>query len=247
MTPVKGEVVDEDPQVAVDLARTAEQKVYAALASGKEAAWGLAEALYDFDEVSGWRRLGHESLEEWLAQPEVGLKKTLYYNLVSSWRSFVVHREIEPSKLRGLEPSKVAIVAKRVAKAQVTVEEATSDVETLGFRDLREKYGKPRAEPEPKEPDTKSESTSGRKDSVRTDEPVEAGPKAMTIAQATELAAKRFHREPDEAKVTEHLQAMGVSLVPDIPWEDLERAVAGGGPNPRIPATVLQTIIDWKG
>src|SRR5271165_3749808 len=124
MVAVKGEVVDEDPQVAVDLAHTAEKKVYSALARGKEAAWELAEALYEFDEVSGWRRLGHESLEEWLAQPEVGIKKTLYYDLVASWRKMVVHREVEPSRLKLLEPSKVAIVAQRVGKAQVTVDEA---------------------------------------------------------------------------------------------------------------------------
>lgn len=246
-----GEVLDTtsaDDEVA--LAQSAQDKVYSALGRGKEAAWELAEALYEFDECSGWRRLGYETLEEWLAQPEVGMKKSSYYDLVSSWRKFVVHQEIEPARLKALEPSKAAIVASRVAKGQVKVDEAIGDIETLGYRDLREKYAKPKAEPKAKEPekkpDTKAGETSVRKDEAEPEQAVIVS-RALTLAQVNELHGKRFHVRPDEAKTAELLEVMGVALVPDIPWEDIERAVAGGGDNPRIPVAVLKSLLIWRG
>jgi len=233
-----------DPHEAVAVAEAAQKKVYTALGRGKEAAWELAEALYEFDEVSGWHRLGHETLEEWLAQPEVGMKKSSYYDLVSSWRKMVVHQEIEPAKLKLLEPSKVAIVATRVAKAQVPVDEAISDVETLGYRDLREKYKKPKAEPKAKDPATKSESTSVRKDEPEPEQAVVVS-KALTLAQAHDLVTKRGERWSVE-KTAEYLDELGVSLVPDIPWEVIEEATGSGAENPRVPVAVLKSLLIWR-
>jgi hypothetical protein len=236
------------PPDDVEVARAAEVKVLTAISHGKEAVWELAEALYHFDEASGFRRLGHESLEEWLAQPEVGITKSVYYNLVGSWRKMVVHRSIEPARLHQLDPSKVSIVAEAVGKSKVSVEDAFNDVETLGYRDLREKYKKPKKTAEKKDGKAKEPATSTLPTSDRKDEaevlPPEVNP--VNLAFLVKMAGKRWHRKPDAAQLEDWLVGEGVQLLPGLPWEQLAEAAASGAKNPRIPLEVVQALVAWK-
>jgi hypothetical protein len=202
----------------VEQAHQAEAKVREVLGETKAAAWRLAEALYAFDEAVGWRRLGHESLEEWLAQPEIGITKTTYYDLVGAWRKFVIHRGVEGERLKVLDPSKVAIVANSVEKSKATVEEALSDAEALGYRDLRAKYAKAKppeaglpqgGETEDAQPDEVVAGEGNLTADLQSEEPESVRTETATSSHATpvpELASLRAMREEAES----------------LPWDDLE-------------------------
>lgn len=137
-------------QEAAEVAFAIEGRIKDAQRRGRQALWDLAEALYEFDQEHGWMALGHETLSDWLADPEVTMTMGTYRRYVRTWRKLVVEKQIEPTRLRQLEQSKVAIVVDKVAANEVLVDDALADVEALGAKDLREKYYNRRdAEPEP--------------------------------------------------------------------------------------------------
>ena len=130
----------------VDEAQMVLSQIQMALADGREALWRLTEALYAFDEIRGWRRLGYDTLGEWLADPEIGMRKSTYVERVATWRKLMVERKVDAERVRGLDPSKVAIVTRAISRGKdaegraVTIDEALADAETLGNRDLRDRY-----------------------------------------------------------------------------------------------------------
>lgn len=125
-----------EARVAFDI----ERRIKAAISDGRDALWRLAEALYEFDEAHGWLKLGHENLNQWLADADVTISRGTYYRYVRTWRKLVVEKQIEPERIRLLDQSKVAIVADKIASDEVLVDDALNDVESLGAQDLREKY-----------------------------------------------------------------------------------------------------------
>lgn len=120
-------------------------------ATGREM-WKLAEAIYRFHEGGMWGLLGADTLEEWLADPEVSMTRTQFFRLSKLWRDLYVVRKLPKKTLRTLDPSKAAEVLPALMKGKVSSEDWLSDVQTLGFRDLRIKYSGEK-EPEPPEPD----------------------------------------------------------------------------------------------
>jgi hypothetical protein len=118
-----------------------ERRVKAAIAQLHEDKWALAEALYEFHQERYWELLGgYETLNEFLAQPEIGLRRSTYFRLVQVWRDFVEVKRVEPARLRQIEPSKAYVVLPAVMRGNVKVEDALNDAEALGWRDLREEY-----------------------------------------------------------------------------------------------------------
>jgi hypothetical protein len=138
------ELSPEDRQAASEAAFALQERVKEGMAAGRQALWILASALYEFEETAGWLALGYEKKSDWLADPEIQLTRSTYNRLVRAWRSLVVEREIDPGSLKELDASKIEIVLPRVEKGEVTMESALDDVKTLGFRDLREAYFKPK-------------------------------------------------------------------------------------------------------
>lgn len=101
----------------------------------------LAERLYRFHEMRMWIRLGHDSFDAWIADPEVDIDRSWAYQLIRNWRELVVHREATPKQLKTCEPSKITVVLPAVRRGYVALEEALEDVRTLSRSDLRERYG----------------------------------------------------------------------------------------------------------
>jgi hypothetical protein len=62
------------------------------------------------------------------------------------WELYVLDGGISPLSLAVASPAKFAIPMRALGANEVTVEEALADVETLGARDLREKYELPKDE-----------------------------------------------------------------------------------------------------
>ena len=117
----------------------------------RTATWSTAKALVEFDEERAWKKLGFDTLDEWLADPEVGLQRTEYYRAIRAYRVFVVERRTNVSALTHVDRSKVDIVVGAVQKGEVTVQEALKDAETHSWRALREKYASKAAQ-KPAEP-----------------------------------------------------------------------------------------------
>ena len=105
-----------------------------------ESWWTLSRQLYEFHEGGYWSVLGYDTLEEFLAQPDLGMSRRSFFQMTKLWRDLVVTRQIEPDTLADIEPSKVALVTPALMKGDVSVEDALGDARDLGWRDVREKY-----------------------------------------------------------------------------------------------------------
>jgi hypothetical protein len=110
--------------------------------------WKLAEHVYRFHEGGMWGLLGYDTLEEFLAQPEVTMRRTQFFRLSKAWRDLVVTKQIPVSRLEQIEPSKVHEVTPAIMRGEKKVDEALADAESMGVRDLRIAYDNG-SEPEP--------------------------------------------------------------------------------------------------
>jgi hypothetical protein len=117
-----------------------ERLIKAAKAKAHAAWWELAEGLYHFHDLRGWTLLGHETLAEFLAQPDLGMSERSYYNAVRCWRDLVKVKGLPPSDLKKVEPSKVNLVIPAIMSGNVAPKKALADASALSFRDVAERY-----------------------------------------------------------------------------------------------------------
>jgi hypothetical protein len=140
-----GEVVDE----RVELAHRAQTMLLAGLRAARSGLIHSAEACYLLLENQAWDALGYESLNEWLANPEIGLSKTVFYDLANIHQRYVLEGGVSQERLTEGEHSKLTIPLRALAAAKVSANEAADDAAALGWRDLRAKYRDLMAEPAP--------------------------------------------------------------------------------------------------
>jgi len=130
------DVVTLSPARAFDL-----QAGIAADIAGMRRSWArLASRLHEFHAAQGWRSLGSETFNEWLAQPEIGLRRKHAYVLIQAWGEFVVTRDVPPAELDTVDLTKVETVLPALNRGEVDPEEALADCRALSRSDLREKY-----------------------------------------------------------------------------------------------------------
>ena len=118
-------------------------QVRTALLAGRAADWAVAEALWQFDQKQAWQALEYDTLNEFLADPEVGISRSAYYRYISVYNELVVRRELSVEELLDVDISKADTVLAAIRDSRVAVDVAVSDARTLGRRDLREKYAIP--------------------------------------------------------------------------------------------------------
>ena len=117
-----------------------EQKILTAWTAANTKWWELAALLYQFHEGHCWVPLGHDSLNAFLAQPELGISRSLFFQMTRMWRDLVVIHEVDPAELAQLEPTRVREVTAAITRGDVSVEDALADCRAMGHRDIREKY-----------------------------------------------------------------------------------------------------------
>lgn len=117
-----------------------EQQIKKAMVEGNQAWWDLAAGLTDLHEKGLWRWLGYDTLDAFLAQPDLGVSRSQFFRMTKLYRDLVIMREIPQKKLESLEPSKVREVAPAITSGEVEVSKALSDAESLAYRDLRAEY-----------------------------------------------------------------------------------------------------------
>ncbi len=102
--------------------------------------WELAEQLYEFHEGAYWTVLGYDTLRDFLAQPDLGMSHSSFFQAVRLWRDLHVVRGVPTENLGALEPSKVREVHPAIMTGRVTLERGLADAAALGYRDIRERY-----------------------------------------------------------------------------------------------------------
>lgn len=138
--------VEETPaqatKAAVDAAFRLEQRIITNTQRASKATWALAKDLYDLHETGAWALLGYETLNEFLARPELGISRSSFFRMTKSWRDLVVVRQIPRQTVEALDPSKVQEVIPAIMRGQVAPETALADAAEMGKGDLRIKYRK---------------------------------------------------------------------------------------------------------
>lgn len=100
----------------------------------------LAALLYMFHHGKGWFIAGYDTLEEWLASPDVEISRRMFFLLTESYRELAIDRRVPVSELHGIDMTKVQAVLPAIRRGQVDWAEAVADARVLSRRDLREKY-----------------------------------------------------------------------------------------------------------
>lgn len=105
------------------------------------ASWvALAERLYTFATQEMWRDLGHDTLESWLADPELDIGRRNFFYLKGMWHDLVIRAGAKPELLARTESGRWQEVLPAIRRGQVSVESALADCESLSRSDLRERY-----------------------------------------------------------------------------------------------------------
>lgn len=102
----------------------------------------LAAKLHVFAEHRCWEQLGYDSLELWLAGPDIEIRRTNFFELVETHRQLRLERGISAERLQQLDVSKVQAVLPAIRRGHVSADVALADCEALTRTDLREKYAR---------------------------------------------------------------------------------------------------------
>jgi hypothetical protein len=163
------DLTEAEVQARGERAWALNEAVKQALADVRKAWPKLAKALYEFNEDKAWLWLEAEplTLGEWLADADIGLRRTQYFLMVGLWEKLYVYRAIPVETLEELEPTKAAEVLPAIEAGKL-IEDAFADAKTLGYRDLREKYRYAKDGDEPDELDQTLNQDLSKSPDVRT-------------------------------------------------------------------------------
>lgn len=134
-------MTDLADQRIVDRAHATAETIVEARAASRQNLWVLAAALHAFTEERMWAPLGFDTLEEWLASPEIELRRTHVFRLTRVYRSLVIERQVPPAELEGVDVTKADVVLAAVRDGRTDVSEALADARALTRKDLEAKYG----------------------------------------------------------------------------------------------------------
>jgi len=130
----------KEEQKRVDEAFALERRLKYSVAVGWAAWWETAKVTHEMHEKKSWELLGHDTLEEFLAQPDLGMSRRWFFKMSQTYRDLAGVRQIEIDRLKQIEPTKAMEVRPAIMSGDVNAEQALSDAESLSFRDLAEKY-----------------------------------------------------------------------------------------------------------
>lgn len=134
------QAVRSDQERAVTAAYQQEARIVG-LVKDIRAKWvELAEQLYLFQQSQAYATLGYESLEQWLAAPDIEMSRRTFFALTEAYRELVVNRNVQLTRLAGIDMTKAMEVLPALRREQVDVETALADCEALTRTDLRDRY-----------------------------------------------------------------------------------------------------------
>ena len=138
--PPAKELTRKEAQALVDAAFELERKIKTAARDFHTSWWELAEALYTFHEEGSWKLLDYDSLDAFLAQPDLGISRAHFFRMTKMWRDLVITKGIAPATLHAIEPSKAREVVPAIMRGEVKPSDALADATELSYSDVRFKY-----------------------------------------------------------------------------------------------------------
>ena len=141
-----GQALTVEGELVTNVAQDQYNRLLEGLSASRLALSAVAQACHELSRDKSWTDLGYESLSEFLASPEITLTRSNFFRMAQIWELYVLDGGVDPRQLAVAGPSKFAIPLRALGANEVSVEEALADVETLGARDLREKYELPKEE-----------------------------------------------------------------------------------------------------
>jgi hypothetical protein len=135
-----GQALTVEGELITNVAQDQYNRLLEGLSATRLALSAVAQACHDISRDKSWTDLGYESLSEFLASPEITLTRSNFFTMAQIWELYVLDGGVDPQQLAVAHPSKLAIPLRAIGANEVTFAEAIADVETLGARDLREKY-----------------------------------------------------------------------------------------------------------
>lgn len=134
------EIIDAHDTEIVSWAHALERDIQRTMADIRRNWAALAANLYEFHAGKAWVSLGYETLENWLAGPEIELSRRTFFLLVETYRELHIERGIHMDEIARVDLTKAQTVLPAVRRGQVSPETALADAEALTRQDLREKY-----------------------------------------------------------------------------------------------------------
>jgi hypothetical protein len=122
-----------------DEAQGIHERILQGLSGERVSAWFLAKQYHDFARCHGWYALGYDSLNEYLASPEITEKRSKFMQYVSVWREFVERQAIDPEDLQEVPLTKLDLASAGLKNGK-SVREIVGDAVALSAADLRIKY-----------------------------------------------------------------------------------------------------------
>jgi hypothetical protein len=132
--------VRSEQERAVAAAYKLENEIVGAIKDIRAKWVDLAGFLYEFQQSKGWATLGYETLEHWLAGPDIEMSRRSFFALTEAHRELVVNHLVEPSRLVDIDMTKAMEVLPALRRGQVDVDTALADCEVLTRTDLRDRY-----------------------------------------------------------------------------------------------------------
>jgi hypothetical protein len=218
------ELTPDEWSAAVKACQHLQEIVVAAVRGGRAAMWKLSEALYECEEAQVWVVLGYETKGEWLAQPEISLTRSTFDRMTRVWRRLIIHKQVDAPTLEHCDISKVDIVLPAIESHKATLKDALADVDTLGTRDLREKY-----QLSARQPAAEADDLHGQ---LRTSQPESGDAASPGVAQPVSDEI-----EDDDGFTLDDLVAWI-----DQAWTQVAEARASGAAAPRLDLDTLEAL-----
>ena len=138
--PLARELTPAEAEALTARAHECEREIVRACQGIRTAGIFLAKHLYEFVEERYWQLLGYESLNAFLASPDIELQKTQVMKLKRIYGELVVSRGAEPSTLAGVDLNKLDAALPALKTGKTDVQSVISDAKALTRDDFERLY-----------------------------------------------------------------------------------------------------------
>jgi len=125
---------------AARVAHTAHEALVAGMGMESQGVVAQARACFELRECDGWIKLGHDGIASYLAQPEISMGRSTFYDRAAVWEDWVLTGGADPRRIAAVGWSRLRLLARAVRDGLVDADEALADAAALGMGDLVGRY-----------------------------------------------------------------------------------------------------------
>lgn len=117
----------------------------------------LSRLLFDVANTKLYHTMGYDSMEEYIATPEVNIKRSWFYDLLRVYRQFVLQYEYTDERLLPIGISKLILLTRNKDVNKENVDDWLATAETLSKSDLIRELNKEKEVDEPSHTSSKED------------------------------------------------------------------------------------------